>query len=149
MNDREKWRERIRDIRACSTTWWWWWWLMVSKDCLSFVVYQSLLGKYFPIKIGFSFLFLKYFGTVFSISWTHRNSRSQYFSYNLIKNKYFLQAIFFLSNQLTPRQVDRHEIVFIEGKYPQMKTHATSNKFNPPSRYNLRGKALWDRAINL
>ena len=26
MNDREKWRERIRDIRACGTTWWWWWW---------------------------------------------------------------------------------------------------------------------------
>ena len=25
MNDREKWRERVRDIRAASTTWWWWW----------------------------------------------------------------------------------------------------------------------------
>ena len=25
MNDREKWRERVRDIRAPSTTWWWWW----------------------------------------------------------------------------------------------------------------------------
>ena len=24
MNDREKWRERVRDIRACSMTWWWW-----------------------------------------------------------------------------------------------------------------------------
>ena len=24
MNDREKWRERVRDIRASSTTWWWW-----------------------------------------------------------------------------------------------------------------------------
>ena len=24
MNDRKKWRERIRDIRAISTTWWWW-----------------------------------------------------------------------------------------------------------------------------
>ena len=27
VNDREKWRERVRDIRATSTTWWWWWWL--------------------------------------------------------------------------------------------------------------------------
>ena len=27
MNDREKWRERVRDIHACGTTWWWWWWL--------------------------------------------------------------------------------------------------------------------------
>ena len=28
MNDMEKWRERIRDIRASGTTsgWWWWWW---------------------------------------------------------------------------------------------------------------------------
>ena len=26
MNEREKWRERVRDIRATSTTWWWWWW---------------------------------------------------------------------------------------------------------------------------
>ena len=27
MNDWEKWRERVRDIRASDTTWWWWWWL--------------------------------------------------------------------------------------------------------------------------
>ena len=26
MNDREKWRERVRDIRARGMTWWWWWW---------------------------------------------------------------------------------------------------------------------------
>ena len=25
MNDREKRRERVRDIRAGGTTWWWWW----------------------------------------------------------------------------------------------------------------------------
>ena len=24
MNDREKWRERVMDIRASGTTWWWW-----------------------------------------------------------------------------------------------------------------------------
>ena len=29
-NDREKWRERVRDIRATSTTWWWWW-LIIKK----------------------------------------------------------------------------------------------------------------------
>ena len=31
MNDREKWREKVRDIHASSTTWWWlcccWWWI--------------------------------------------------------------------------------------------------------------------------
>ena len=26
MNDREKWRERVRDIRTRGTTWWWWSW---------------------------------------------------------------------------------------------------------------------------
>ena len=26
MNDREKWRERVRDIRASGARWWWWWW---------------------------------------------------------------------------------------------------------------------------
>ena len=35
MNDREKWRERVRDIRAGGTTWWWW---------LSKVEKQSLKG---------------------------------------------------------------------------------------------------------
>ena len=28
MNDREKRRERVRDIRASGTTWWWWWWCL-------------------------------------------------------------------------------------------------------------------------
>ena len=27
MKDREKWRERVRDIRASGTTWWWWWYI--------------------------------------------------------------------------------------------------------------------------
>ena len=25
INDKEEWRERVRDIRAGGTTWWWWW----------------------------------------------------------------------------------------------------------------------------
>ena len=29
MNDRENWRERVRDIRAGGVTWWWWWWWLV------------------------------------------------------------------------------------------------------------------------
>ena len=31
MNDREKWWEMVRDIRASATTWWWWgWWYLNS-----------------------------------------------------------------------------------------------------------------------
>ena len=45
MNDREKWRERVRDIRASGTTWWWWRWLLGLVDCTRLVdlfLFQSL-----------------------------------------------------------------------------------------------------------
>ena len=29
MNDRKKWRERVRDIRASGTAWWWWWYIYI------------------------------------------------------------------------------------------------------------------------
>ena len=38
MNDREEWRERVRDIRATSTIWWWWWWL---SSCLFHVSFSA------------------------------------------------------------------------------------------------------------
>ena len=38
MNDREKWRERVRDIRASDRTWWWWWWWWWS--CPSFRIFN-------------------------------------------------------------------------------------------------------------
>ena len=31
MNDREEWRERVRDIRATSAIWWWWWWTIQNS----------------------------------------------------------------------------------------------------------------------
>ena len=40
MNDREKWRERVRDVRASGMTWsWWWWWYHIysslqTRPCL-------------------------------------------------------------------------------------------------------------------
>ena len=40
MNDREKWRKGVRDIRASGTTrWWWWWW--VAKDISSFKIFAA------------------------------------------------------------------------------------------------------------
>ena len=45
MNDREKWRERVRYIRACGTTWWWWWWWWSSFWC-SFRVLISMQPCY-------------------------------------------------------------------------------------------------------
>ena len=32
MNGREKWRERVRDIRISSTWWWWWWWYLEKTN---------------------------------------------------------------------------------------------------------------------
>ena len=46
MNDREKWRERVRDIRASGTTWWWWWWIYdangYTQKRLSTISYKQL-----------------------------------------------------------------------------------------------------------
>ena len=33
MNDREEWRERVRDIHADGTTRWWWWWVSLELNC--------------------------------------------------------------------------------------------------------------------
>ena len=51
MNDREEWRERVRDIRAASTIWWWWLlllllllWLLSSS---SYFFTGSIL-RYYP-----------------------------------------------------------------------------------------------------
>ena len=34
MNDREMWRERVRDIRVTSTTWWGWWLYLRPFNCV-------------------------------------------------------------------------------------------------------------------
>ena len=39
MNDREKWREMVRDIRAGGTTWWWWWWVSVFAPQLDKLIH--------------------------------------------------------------------------------------------------------------
>ena len=58
MNDREEWRERVRDIRAASTIWWWWFWLQGKNSyCLSGEV---LLIRYCTIKYLFILLFIDF-----------------------------------------------------------------------------------------
>ena len=53
MNYREKWRERVRDIRATSTTWWWWWYqikighLDMNIQWISNLSSQNVLVIYF------------------------------------------------------------------------------------------------------
>ena len=40
MNDREKWRERVRDIRDDGTKWWWWY--SVAERNLNFCLVRNL-----------------------------------------------------------------------------------------------------------
>ena len=42
MNDREKWRERVRDIRAGGATWWWWWWYSLNVSIQNAFIFQSV-----------------------------------------------------------------------------------------------------------
>ena len=41
MNDREKWRERVRDILAGGTTWWWWWYIYIHV-CVYTYIYSCM-----------------------------------------------------------------------------------------------------------
>ena len=69
MNDREKWRERVRDIRASAATWWWWWWwqlivkfqlpknkqelsthLPTMKESLPLTSYRSFTKNFLSVK---------------------------------------------------------------------------------------------------
>ena len=49
MNDREKWRETVRDIRAGGTTWWWWWWWWCVYSHVLIKVWFRITGKPIPI----------------------------------------------------------------------------------------------------
>ena len=63
MNDREKWRERVRDTRASGTTWWWWWTFLGHWSFIIFVTTTSFILEYhmFSFFAICSFTFLKTF----------------------------------------------------------------------------------------
>ena len=57
MNDREKWRERVRDIRAGGTTWWWWWWtgcFLIQRRLKLIFTEKILWLKDTPSKKGYA-----------------------------------------------------------------------------------------------
>ena len=57
MNDREKWREMVKDIRACGTRWWWSGHslgggvLLLCRDAISVFYSPSWLGKDFLVMV--------------------------------------------------------------------------------------------------
>ena len=50
MNDREKWRERVRDIRASGTTWWCWWFKTWVRPFDSIVYLYAHTNIYISIR---------------------------------------------------------------------------------------------------
>ena len=67
MNDREKWRERVRDIRAGGTTWWWWWWYLFHIS-VSWVCYKGACLLSFPRYLFFFKVGRYYFSTWYTIN---------------------------------------------------------------------------------
>ena len=44
MNDREEWRERVRDTRATSAIWWWWWYIVPMNTYGYIPILTNTLG---------------------------------------------------------------------------------------------------------
>ena len=58
MNDREKWRERVRDICATSMTWWWWWiYIYIYGKIWRYVVNKQIWKNSKYSEDGFIYLF--------------------------------------------------------------------------------------------
>ena len=52
MNDREEWRERVRDIRATCAMWWWWWCLSGVQSEIGIIVHHCV--HHWPGRSGFN-----------------------------------------------------------------------------------------------
>ena len=96
MNDREEWRERVRDIRATSTIWWWWWWCSSNGACNTFVWWDNSINRakkliiVFPYLVGDFinvFLFLSLFFSSLLLLSLVRGKSSQF---HLFKNQLLL-----------------------------------------------------------
>ena len=70
MNDREKWRERVRDIRAGGTTWWWWWWWWLIFDNKN---REKITSINFRISNSKKYLILIFIKPFFGLYWLERN----------------------------------------------------------------------------
>ena len=94
MNDREEWRERVRDIRATSARWWWWWytWYLLNVF-ICFFFYHTHSSHFtwnsFKMSSFFQFLFQGHFIYLHCcIHWL--------MSYYLLALTYQLEGIIFI-----------------------------------------------------
>ena len=70
INDREKWRERVRDIRAGGTTWWWWgWWWAKRRRGILKGVFVKMCALYVVKYCNWIFPNRLYFNNCTRIPW--------------------------------------------------------------------------------
>ena len=89
MNDREKWRERVRDIRAGGTTWWWWWNVTnIMVGCILYYIHPCrLLNSKFIVSTYIYLIYMickKISGTVDKL--IHRQQIQLIFHFYLSKD---------------------------------------------------------------
>ena len=97
MNDREKWRERVRDIRATSTTWWWWWWWLIMWLTVSSPSRHNLNLIFCCILCVFAFCrcFVMLWADIHLLSLGFRNLKRETRFLFLVRNfAYFLLLVF-------------------------------------------------------
>ena len=75
MNDREKWRERVRDICDCSTTWWWWCLMFFGPMYLCSSKSFKTLSQtdWFDLQLGSSWVRIDWEVMVTKSSWVLQN----------------------------------------------------------------------------
>ena len=96
MNDREEWRERVRDIRAASTIWWWWWWY-VSYIYAMIQYLLLLLDILFPFFFYFHFvldMIYFFFLSFFLLFFTH--SVPFLFPLSILFRSFFIHSFVFV-----------------------------------------------------
>ena len=80
---REKWRERVRGIRATSTTWWWWWYWRTIYNHWEVDLWFIIIKFIFEIKGCTYFLLLCF---IFNLTvWV-----KDIFSYKLVLHKWLV-----------------------------------------------------------
>ena len=91
MNDRGKWRERVRDIRAISTWWWWWWWWWLYGNMSQNWWFHDWLIDWFYMWIQLGFFYAKRLGNR-----VHCTFISTYMVLLSLKNFLFCAGSFFV-----------------------------------------------------
>ena len=121
MNDREKWREKVRDIRASGKTRWWWWWYIYINIYI-YIPHYCQLNNFSQICES-STIFRKNFAHVRTISFT------QGFFLYLIPLCVPFSILFYTDNKICS-VVARVVLIFILERKLQFSNNRFSTKWH-------------------